>query len=129
MIPLAWNRYKQLVIFAVIGVANTSVHAGIVILLVEIFGVRSTLANGCAFFCANIFSYILNSRYTFHANLSLGSYARFFTASLLALGLTLAISASGEVLGLSYLWTLLVLIFVVPLLSFAILKFWAFRDS
>lgn len=116
----------QFMTFAVIGVCNTLIHAGTVIVGVEYLQFSPTLANGVAFMLANLVSYFLNSAFTFKADVSLYKYYRFFVASLLSLGLTLLFAYIGTVLQVHYLFSLVAAIFVVPVVNFFILKAWAF---
>ena len=123
------RRHAQFLCFALIGVTNTLIHGGILILLVEGLRLSVTLSHLLAFCCANIFSYLMNSWLTFKAQLSLSRYARFFLASMLALGLTLLISWLADRYGLNYLIGFVLIVFLVPFLNFLTMKFWAFSNS
>ena len=87
------------------------------------------LAHLFAFCVANLFSYVMNSRLTFKIPMSLVHYVRFFVASLLSLGLTLALAWVMDRYGFHYLAGFLLIVVLVPLFSFALLKFWAFAGS
>ena len=119
------SRYVQFLTFAVIGVANTLIHGFILVLLVELLGAAVVLS----LMVANIFSYLMNSYFTFKTALFINGYARFFLASLLALGLTLTLSWIMEELGLNYMAGFLVIVAVVPLCSFMLMKLWAFQQK
>lgn len=123
------SRYVQFLTFAVIGVANTLIHGFILVLLVELLGAAVVLSHLVAFMVANIFSYLMNSYFTFKTVLSIDGYVRFFLASLLALGLTLTLSWIMEELGLNYMAGFLVIVAVVPLCSFMLMKLWAFQQK
>lgn len=126
MIRALFARYAQLLCFALVGVANTLVHGAILVVAVEWVALGVTVAHLVAFCVANIFSYLMNSWLTFKAALSLSRYARFFLASLLSLGLTLLLAWVSELYGLHYLLGFVLIVVVVPLLSFAVMKFWTF---
>ncbi|WOF77578.1 GtrA family protein [Stutzerimonas kunmingensis] len=126
MIRALFARHAQLMCFALIGVANTLVHGAILVVAVEWVALGVTVAHLLAFCVANIFSYLMNSWLTFKAALSPGRYARFFLASLLSLGLTLLLAWMSELYGLHYLLGFILIVVVVPLLSFAVMKFWTF---
>lgn len=126
MIRAFFARHAQLMCFALIGVANTLVHGAILVVAVEWVALGVTVAHLVAFCVANIFSYLMNSWLTFKAALSLSRYVRFFLASLLSLGLTLLLAWVAEVYGLHYLLGFVLIVVVVPLLSFAVMKFWTF---
>lgn len=123
------RHHAQLICFALIGIANTLIHGGILILSVEQLRLNVTLAHLLAFCCANIFSYLMNSWLTFKTAISVSRYARFFFASMLALGLTLVISWLADLYELSYLIGFILIVFLVPFINFLTMKFWAFSKS
>lgn len=122
------RHHAQFLWFALIGITNTLIHGGILMLVVEGLRLNVTLSHLLAFCCANIFSYLMNSWLTFKAQLSLSRYARFFLASMLALGLTLLISWLADRYGLNYLIGFVFIVFLVPFLNFLTMKFWAFSN-
>ena len=71
------GKYYQFLRFALVGVANTAVHAGVVILLMETLAPPAAVANACAFIVANLMSYCINSRFTFRVPMSWLGYRRF----------------------------------------------------
>jgi putative flippase GtrA len=123
MIP---SKYHEFIRFGLVGVANTAVHAGIVIALMEAFVPPAFLANGIAFVFANLMSYALNSRFTFRTPLSFLGYRRFLFVSLVSLALTLLITSVVEIVGWHYGVGLAMVILVVPVLNYLVMKVWAF---
>jgi putative flippase GtrA len=118
---------KQFLIFCAFGAVNTLVHGSAVIIQVDSLGFNQVPANIVAFFIANILSYAMNSRFTFDQRLSLGRYLKFLGSSLATLVITLVISTAGEMLSLHYLVTTATLIVVAPVITFTLLKKFAFR--
>ncbi|WIJ24041.1 GtrA family protein [Devosia sp. RR2S18] len=116
----------EFVLFCCVGVANTIIHASIVIGLVEVAGFRSTIANTAAFFAANVFSYICNARLTFKTALSARGYLRFLSSSLFVLAATVSIAAAGELAGVHYLVATACLMIVSPLSSYLLVRHFAF---
>ncbi len=123
------SKYHEFIRFGLVGVVNTGVHAGIVIAFMETLGPPAYVANGIAFMFANVMSYCLNSRFTFHTPISLKGYRKFLLVSLLSLTLTLAITSLAEYLGLHYGFGLMLVIFVVPVLNYLVMKMWAFAPT
>jgi putative flippase GtrA len=117
---------REFVTFCCVGVANTLIHSGVVISMVELLGTSATVANTAAFFCANIFSYFANSLLTFKSRLSASAYLRFLSSSLAVLGMTVGIAAGGEYMDIHYLLVMAFLIVVSPLVSFFLVKRFAF---
>ena len=116
----------QFLRFGLIGVANTVVHGLILVSLIEYFHFNVVMGNCAAFLTANLFSYFMNSYFTFKMQTTLFLYAKFLFASLLSLMLTLLIAWEMNHLGFHYLEGLLVIVFTVPALSYIVMKFWAF---
>jgi putative flippase GtrA len=117
----------QIITFAGIGVANTFFHGLVLVFVMENLKWPVLLAHLLAFSAANIFSYVLNSRFTFHSALGLVSYGRFLIASLFSLCLTLMISGAAQWWGLHYWKGFLLVVILVPIFSFVIMKFWIFN--
>jgi putative flippase GtrA len=119
-------KFHEFIRFGLVGVANTVVHAGIVIALMEALVPPAFVANGVAFVFANLMSYALNSRFTFKTPLSFLGYRRFLLVSLVSLGLTLLITSVVEYLGWHYSVGLIMVILLVPILNYMVMKIWAF---
>ena len=122
-------KYHEFIRFGLVGVANTVVHAGVVIALMEVFAPPAFLANGVAFVFANLMSYALNSRFTFNAPVSYSGYRRFLLVSLVSLALTLLITSLVEYLRWHYGVGLAVAILLVPILNYLVMKIWAFAPT
>ena len=63
--------------FGGIGVINTGIHAGIVVLLVETFAVWPPVGHVFGFVAASLFSYFANATITFRMPMSLAGYLKF----------------------------------------------------
>jgi putative flippase GtrA len=113
--------------FALVGGLNTFIHAALLAGAVELLLLNVVLANLVAFLVANIFSYFVNSAFTFRVQPSFIGYAKFLSSSMLALMLTLGISALTNKLGLHYLIGFLFVVVFVPVFSFVMMKLWAFK--
>lgn len=118
--------YAKFVIFAIIGLVNTLIHGGVLIACVEQLHFDVTVSHFLAFFIANMFSYIANSKITFRASITISRYGRFFLASLLSLGLTLLLSWMASFYGLHYLVGFALIVILVPILNFMVIKTWVF---
>jgi putative flippase GtrA len=123
------DRTPEFVRFGMIGVVNTLVHGTVLSCLVEFAHVAVVLSNMVAFMLSNLFSYFMNAAVTFRTPPSLRSYMKFFSASLVALALTLLISWIMERLGFNYLQGFLVVIVLVPAISFLAVKLWVFSPK
>ena len=122
-------KYYEFIRFGLVGVANTVVHAGIVIVLMEALAPLAFVANGVAFMFANLVSYALNSRFTFKTPISFMGYRRFLLVSLVSLALTLLITWLVEYLEWHYGVGLAIVILVAPVLNYLVMKIWAFAPA
>ena len=118
---------RQFLVFGLIGVVNTAIHAGIVIILIEKFGTNQVFANTTAFAAANLFSYFANSILTFKKSPSFTRYFRFLISSLGTLFITIFISSVGDIFDINYYYTMATIIVISPIVNFMILKYYAFR--
>lgn len=128
---LEWllTRHRALVVFGLIGVANTLLHSGTVIALVESALARPVPANVAGFALANTCSFFANCRFTFHQAPSWPRYRKFLAVSLLSLTLTVALSTLAERMHWHYLVGLLLVLLCGPVLTFALHKAVTFRHA
>lgn len=115
--------------FGLVGLGATAIHSLIVIALVQFVAWDPVLATIPAFIIAFLFSYRLNHGWTFGA---IGNhrhhFCRFAIVTLTILACNLAIMYGAvDLLGLDYLIGLVVVIAVMPLVSFLLNANWAFR--
>lgn len=111
----------------------TAVHAIVYGLLGTL--ITPLLANLVAFLIAFIFSYVGHFFWTFRAQTqghtvhkAFAYQLRFMTVAIIGLLLnSFAVWAVTEWLQLDYLFALVPMVFIVPLVTFALAKFWAFR--
>lgn len=120
------SKHSQFLSFAAIGVANTLLHGGVLMLAVDVFLWSVTLSHLLAFAIANLFSYLLNSQFTFKRPLSFKRYWRFFMASLLSLMITLLLAKAVDLYGAHYLVGFVLVVIFVPVISFLVMRFWVF---
>jgi putative flippase GtrA len=123
--------------FGVIGLSATAVHVSVFSAVMELFAIAAWQANILAFTVAIIVSFLGHFHWTFRSDETdteerrrqrNRSFPKFvFTASV---GFTLNLLAAYvlvDVLGKPYVYAVLIMIFGVPPIVFALAKFWAFR--
>ncbi len=113
--------------FATVGVAATIIHVLVAVALVELLNWHPGLANGIAFIVANLFSYAVNTHWSFERKISLKSWYRFLTVSFLAWLLTIAVSWSVEAAGGSYLLGILLVVALIPGLTYLGHRYFTYR--
>jgi putative flippase GtrA len=118
-----------LIRFAVSGGLATVTHVAVFVVLVEGLGLRPVLAATPAFVFALLVSYGANYHWTFAAS---GPHRlmlpRFVMVALIGLSLNLLITYSVvDVAGYWYGYALLLVVLIVPLLTFTLSRVWVFR--
>ncbi len=104
--------------FATVGVAATIIHVLVAVALVALMNWHPGLANGIAFIVANLFSYAVNTHWSFERQMSLKSWYRFLAVSFLAWLLTIAVSWSVDAAGGSYQLGILLVVALIPGLTY-----------
>lgn len=117
---------KKLASFSAIGVLNTTIHAGIVVALVESGLSQAVVANMIGFVAANAFSFIANCRWSFATKVTFKAYRRFLGVSIAGLFTTISVTAAATHAGLHYAFGLVAIFAVLPLLTFVIHLNWTF---
>lgn len=97
------------------------------IAFVEAVEISPTTSAATAFVVANIFSYVMNSRFSFQQRTTRSGYARFLGVSLLNLAITVAITYACEVLGFHYLIGLVGVVLTSTVLTFLLHRRFSFK--
>jgi len=116
--------------FALVGLAATAVHALVALLAREELHATAMQATVSGYICAVGVSYLGNARYTFGRPALHGSqFLRFLVVSLAGLGANLGLTwLLATRLGWPFPAALAVIVVVIPSLSFAGSKLWAFAE-
>ncbi|MFT7860983.1 MAG: GtrA family protein [Sulfurimonas sp.] len=116
----------QLSKYGIFGIIATLIHLGVASGVIYFFQAGVFVANSVAFFTAFIFSYIFQTLFVFSTSFHLKKFIRFF---LVQYGTFLFSYLLSNVITLSnaYLHTLLIVV-IMPLITFIIHKFWTFKE-
>ena len=116
--------------FAVVGLAATAVHALAALAAHELAGAAPMTATVTGYLCAVGVSYLGNARFTFgRPAMDAAQFARFLVVSLVGFAANLGITYGlAERLRWPFPATLAVIVVVIPALSFAGAKLWAFAE-
>lgn len=120
--------------FGMTGVANTGIHALVAFLCLNGFflGVSSlvaspVVANGLAFVVATIFSYVVNTRWSFSTEMNARNFQRFIGVALIGLAAAMLLAKFAEVIGLPAMGGVVLVVCVMPLINFALHSLWTYR--
>ncbi|MDX1484744.1 MAG: GtrA family protein [Alphaproteobacteria bacterium] len=132
MIPVRHRRtVRELFTFGIVGVAATVTHfaVGLVVYYLLPFGLSALWANFIAFSVAFLVSYFGNAILVFpETKRGLASFFRFLAVSLVSLALNQGIvHALVNIADVPYWQALIVVLMVVPPVTFLAMKYWGVR--
>ena len=125
--------------FGLVGGVATTTHVVVFVILIEVFALHPLLANVFAFGIAVVVSFMGHFYWTFRSKTLTHfasrqqiytAFAKFFVVALL--GLTLnsqAVYLVVEVLTLSYVYAVIPMVGVVPIILFTLSKYWVYADK
>ena len=124
---MPYEHIKKAQRFAVSGILVTGLHVLVAAGFIRFILPLPSVANGVAFIIATIFSYLINTLWSFSSPLHGKNLIRFLLVS--SLGCTLAITVSGlaELQGMSHWIGIACVVTVVPPVTFVLHNFWTYR--
>jgi putative flippase GtrA len=105
----------------------TGLHIVIAVALIRHAALTPSLANGGAFVCATIASYLVNTLWSFSQPLHGKNLARFLVVASIGLLISMGVSAGAEYLGLHYLLGIAAVVVTVPVVTFLLHATWTYR--
>ena len=118
---------RKLFRFVTTGLITTSLHVVIVYLLINFKYFNAPTSNGIAFVIATLFSYLVNTMWSFSNKLKRKNAIRFVMISCVGLVLSVSISKMVEDMGLHYWYGVLGVVTVVPILTFMMHTLWTYK--
>ncbi|NKB38847.1 MAG: hypothetical protein GKR93_17075 [Gammaproteobacteria bacterium] len=119
---------KQGLRFAVVGIANSLMHAAVAVFAHQIGGFNAVESNICGFIIAFLFSFIMNTYWSFERKPSGQFFIRFLTVNLMALTYILVVSALSDNMNWTPITGIMLVVLVLPLISFLTHKYWTYAD-
>jgi putative flippase GtrA len=113
--------------FGMTGVCSTLIHIVVATTLISGFDKSTPIANGTAFILATLFSYGVNTLWSFSNQISSRNAIRFIIVSLVGLALTVLISLFADALNLHYMIGIAMVVITVPIYSFLAHSLWTYR--
>ena len=105
---------RQALRFALSGLLVTGLHVLVATAFIQIILPAPSIANGVAFVMATVFSYLINTTWSFSRSLHRRNLFRFFVVSCIGLFLAMTISGAAQYFGLHYLYGIGVVVCIVP---------------
>lgn len=120
-------QMKPLMRFIATGVAATCIHFVVAILAIELVRLSPPIANSLAFVAATIFSYLVNTYWSFQTESTLQNAVKYWLAACLGFCLAYGLSSLAEYLNWHYLVGIALVVCVVPLVNFLVHSKWTYR--
>lgn len=118
---------KQIQRFAISGLLATSIHVLIAAGLIRLLGMSPPFANGVAFATSTVFSYMINTLWSFSSVLHGRNLVRFVCVSIIGGALAMGVSAVAVQYGLHYFVGIGLVAILVPPVTFLLHRFWTYR--
>lgn len=113
--------------FSITGVVTTIIHAFVAICYFYLINSNQILANIIAFILATLFSYTINTRWTFSTTFQKNNFRRYITVTGFGFALTLVISIIAQINHWEYFWAITIISTCVPVLSFVLHSIWTYQ--
>lgn len=120
-------RLRQLRRFAVSGILVTGLHVLVAAGFIRFIWPVPALANGIAFVTATIFSYLINTLWSFSSPLRGAIFVRFILVSAIGGLLAVVVSGLADWVGMSSWFGIACVVAVVPPLTFLMHTSWTYK--
>jgi putative flippase GtrA len=118
---------RRVLRFGISGLLATGLHVLIAVTLIRSVLLPPSIANGAAFAMATIFSYLINTMWSFGRPLHGRNLLRFCAVSCIGLILAMIISGAAQHFGLHYMLGIFFVVLTVPPVTFLLHTFWTYR--
>lgn len=121
------HSITRLLRFTFVGMLATITHLSIAIIAIKYFLFNQSLSNGLAFLIATLFSYVLNTKWSFSSKIEKKNFFKFCIVSIIGLLLSVTISLVNQLLGWHYLVGILITVLILPINNFLLHNFWTYK--
>lgn len=113
--------------FALSGLLVTGLHVIISIAFIKFVLPVPSVANGMAFIVATVFSYLINTLWSFSSPLHGKNLLRFVLVSLVGFFLAVTVAGAAQYYGMPYWYGIGLVACTVPPITFVLHTFWTYR--
>jgi putative flippase GtrA len=123
----SFGHQQQVLRFAISGALVTFSHALIAGAILQFVAASQAVANGIAFVVATIFSYFVNTLWSFSAQPKPRSMLRFGLVSIIGCILAISISSVADYRALPYWYGICWVIVIVAPVTFILHRIWTYK--
>ena len=130
-----FNKYKQFILFSIVGASNTLITMGVLYLLNSVIGVNYLLSSAAGYLCGVVNGYLWSTFLVFKKKRTASNALKFVLANLIVMGVnTLLMCLFVDILGMENAFNLGALpaqaltICFTMVLNFILNKFWTFKE-
>ncbi|MGY3685594.1 GtrA family protein [Vibrio coralliilyticus] len=115
--------------FLLVGLTSTLTYLIISMGMVKVLETNPSVANTIGYIVSTSISYGLNSIWSFKTKVGLDSLFRFVFVSLSSIAIVVTISELVTYLELNHIFSVLLILLVIPVLNYLMHKNWTFQGS
>ena len=129
-----FNKYRQFILFSIVGAGNTLITLGVLHLLNSVLGINYLLSSAIGYLCGVVNGYLWSTFLVFKKKKTAGNAAKFITVNLIVLAVNTAlmylfvdVAGMENVFNLGTLPAQALTICFTMVLNFVLNKFWTFK--
>jgi putative flippase GtrA len=121
------GKARSLVRFICVGLGSTAIHFAVAVTLVSLLQLPAALANALAVLVATVFSYLVNTLWSFSSSIGARTVSRFILVSALVAAFAAVVSGVFERFGVDYRLGIFATVVAIPPLTFWLHHTWTYR--
>ncbi len=125
--PPCFKDRKKFLRFTLSGLLVSLAHVTVAYTLIQLFLLDLSIANSIAFLIATLFSYFINTLWSFSSELQKMNFLRFLLVSFIGLLLVIVVSKITQHYELDYWYGIGFVVCMVPPVTFSLHYAWTYR--
>lgn len=125
--PLRFKDRKKILRFTLSGLLASLTHITVAYTLIQFGLLELSIANSLAFLIATLFSYFINTLWSFSSELQRMNFLRFLLVSFIGLLLVIVVSKITQHYELDYWYGIGFVVCMVPPVTFSLHYAWTYR--
>ncbi|MCF3946429.1 GtrA family protein [Acidiphilium iwatense] len=114
--------------FGVTGITSTAIYVGLSYTMIKILALEVIVSSIVAFIIASVFSYLVNTLWSFSEKPSPANLMKFATVTILGSAISSAILKNAITMGFGYWIGIIAILLIVPLMTFIAHHVWTYQQ-